>query len=159
MSSPIIQPLPPRDGRDYACQCARCGSSCDYYHCEYCDGDGFVENDEPDPECDEAFIDCPDCGGKLTSKEYHEYHCDACGRTVWYKNKHYYRIVENLGTQFVQKISDDGKSLAGSWPLMKAVELMTCDECRKVVIDFTTRYEANTNTTRVVCKRCVSKGF
>ena len=102
---------------------------------------------------------CPDCGGKLTSKEYHEYHCDACGRTVWYKNKHYYRIVENLGTQFVQKISDDGKSLAGSWPLMKAVELMTCDECRKVVIDFTTRYEANTNTTRVVCKRCVSKGF
>lgn len=67
MSSPIIQPLPPRDGRDYACQCARCGSSCDYYHCEYCDGDGFVENDEPDPECDEAFIDCPDCGGKPTS--------------------------------------------------------------------------------------------
>ena len=102
---------------------------------------------------------CTECGGKLTPQGFSEYHCDACGHTLWYKHNYYYRIVEYLGKKFVHKISDDGKSLAGSWPLIKGTELIECDECRHVAVEYTAKYEVSTNTTRLVCKRCRAKGF
>jgi hypothetical protein len=65
MSTPtVIQPLPPQDDRDWDCQCARCGSSCDSEGCDDCDNDGFVENEDPDLEGDEDFIPCPYCLGE-----------------------------------------------------------------------------------------------
>ena len=101
---------------------------------------------------------CPTCGTKLSAKDFGEYHCDACGDTVWYKNSHYYRIIDSVGGKFVQKISDDGKTLVGSWPLRTAPELRTCEQCQSLAVNFTTRYEESTGTTWVVCKRCVSQG-
>lgn len=32
-----FQPHPPQDGKQYDCQCARCGSSCDCERCDTCD--------------------------------------------------------------------------------------------------------------------------
>ena len=59
MSDNVIQPLPPRDGRDWDCQCARCGSSCDAQGCDECGNDGWVweEDDE------ERLRECPECLG------------------------------------------------------------------------------------------------
>ena len=65
MSDNVIQPLPPHDGRDWDCQCARCGSSCDADGCDECGNDGFVETDdyyEFDDESDE-LVTCPECQG------------------------------------------------------------------------------------------------
>ena len=56
----------PNDGREYDCQCARCGSSLDFERCERCDDDGFVDHDcgedccaclypEPNVVCDECY--------------------------------------------------------------------------------------------------------
>ena len=66
MTDNVIQPLPPRDGRDWDCQCARCGSSCESDGCYTCGNDGFV--DAGDCELEESygdidFIECPDCDG------------------------------------------------------------------------------------------------
>ena len=63
MSDIIIQPLPPQDGRDYDCQCARCGSSCESEGCDECLNDGFVTNDDRDWDDDEEFVTCPECLG------------------------------------------------------------------------------------------------
>lgn len=116
---------------------------------------------------------CTECGTKLTAKGHHEYHCDACGTTLWYKNMHYFRIRTIYGTEklaggktidvvvgrHVHKISDDGKSLVGSWSLDKCPELVTCSDCGKLCVDFSTQYEASTNTTRFVCKKCLSQNY
>ena len=40
----IIARSPPADGQNWECQCARCGSSCDYEHCDECD-EGFRGHD------------------------------------------------------------------------------------------------------------------
>ena len=74
MSDNVIQPLPPHDGRDWDCQCARCGSSCDSHGCETCGNDGWVweEDDE------ERLRECPECLGNpviyrcLSSREWCE---------------------------------------------------------------------------------------
>ena len=39
-----ISPRPPADDHAYECQCARCGSSCDWVQCENCD-DGYDGHD------------------------------------------------------------------------------------------------------------------
>lgn len=62
MSDNVIQPLPPNDGRDWDCQCARCGSSCDSEGCEECGNDGFVLADDCD-DGDDHYATCPDCSG------------------------------------------------------------------------------------------------
>ena len=59
----VIADSPPRDGREWDCQCARCGSSTDFVICENCGGDG-----------------CSQCGGRtgfllcLSSTEWCETH-------------------------------------------------------------------------------------
>lgn len=63
MSDSVIQPLPPRDGRDWDCQCARCGSSCDSEGCDECCNDGIVLADDYDDECDDYYVECPECLG------------------------------------------------------------------------------------------------
>ena len=63
MSDNVIQPLPPRDGRDWNCQCARCGSSCDSIGCDECDNDGIVLEDDYNDEGDDCYVECPDCCG------------------------------------------------------------------------------------------------
>lgn len=42
----------PDDGREYDCQCARCGSTLTFEACEECGGDGHYED-----------VDGPDAGG------------------------------------------------------------------------------------------------
>lgn len=64
MSDNVIQPLPPSDGRDWDCQCARCGSSCDSDACEYCDGDGYIMDDDTEWDEIEQYRSCPECLGK-----------------------------------------------------------------------------------------------
>lgn len=67
----IISDFPPQDGKDYECQCARCGSSADFIRCENCD-DGF---------------DGHDCGEDCCACAYPEDNvvCDIChGHCGWY---------------------------------------------------------------------------
>lgn len=56
----IIQ-RPPNDGREWDNQCARCGSSVDFFECEECDGMGYID-------CNDDYLDpemvCQCCGGR-----------------------------------------------------------------------------------------------
>lgn len=76
----LIADRPPSDGRDWDCQCARCGSSCASESCPLCDGDGYHLDDCDDPDCDKPErFDCPDCQG---DGQFHEClsspeHCEA----------------------------------------------------------------------------------
>lgn len=74
MSEPIIQDNPPKDGKQYDCQCARCGSSIAWELCSNCGGEGYYyEDDEGGTE--ETFS-CEICEGTgtwplcLSSKEW-----------------------------------------------------------------------------------------
>jgi hypothetical protein len=51
----VISSLPPRDGREWDCQCARCGSSCVWYDCDNCGGEGYVESDDWQDDEDEMY--------------------------------------------------------------------------------------------------------
>lgn len=59
-----------RNGVEIDCQCARCGSSCDYVDCGHCD-EGSLGSDCIDDLChggecihgDSGFIPCDICGG------------------------------------------------------------------------------------------------
>ena len=42
----VIAPHPPRDGREWEAQCARCGSSTQWLDCDNCGGDGWIEDDD-----------------------------------------------------------------------------------------------------------------
>lgn len=42
----LIGPHPPSDGREWDCQCARCGSSCEPYDCANCGGEGEIEDED-----------------------------------------------------------------------------------------------------------------
>lgn len=68
----LIQPYPPRDGKEYDCQCARCGSSADVEDCTGCvDG-----------------MDHHDCGEDCCMCMYPEDNvpCDICdGMGHWYQ--------------------------------------------------------------------------
>ena len=41
----------PRDGREYDCQCARCGSTLTFETCAECAGDGYIEDDDDATTC------------------------------------------------------------------------------------------------------------
>ncbi len=45
MKDAVIADFPPADGREWDCQCARCGSSVEFDPCEWCDGAGHFEED------------------------------------------------------------------------------------------------------------------
>lgn len=70
MSETFISDRPPHDGREYECQCARCGSSCDWTDCYDCD-DGYCGSDCIDDLChggecihgDSGQIVCHICDG------------------------------------------------------------------------------------------------
>lgn len=59
----VIQPFPPRDGNEWECQCARCGSSADWRECGECE-DGYREEDfGDDVVSDMDFVKCEFCEG------------------------------------------------------------------------------------------------
>lgn len=51
MSAPesVIAERPPGDGREWDCQCARCGASTDHIDCAQCGGEGGGSRYEEDP--------------------------------------------------------------------------------------------------------------
>lgn len=59
MSDSVIASRPPNDGREWDCQCARCGSSVIHSGCPSCGGDGFTADED-----DERVIRCDDCNGR-----------------------------------------------------------------------------------------------
>jgi len=62
----IIQGTPPADGRNWECQCARCGSSADWIDCWAC-VDGMAGHDCGEDCCmclrPEENVICEICGG------------------------------------------------------------------------------------------------
>jgi hypothetical protein len=50
--SSVFGPVPPRDGREWDCQCARCGSSCTFIDCWDCNGIAYEEWAEQCRTCD-----------------------------------------------------------------------------------------------------------
>lgn len=68
MSQPLIAEFPPHDGKQYDCQCARCGSSCDWVECWDCGGDGVCDHDCGDDTCcclhPEPNVACSTCRGR-----------------------------------------------------------------------------------------------
>lgn len=82
ISELIIAEFPPQDGKDYDCQCARCGSSADHQECDQCCGDG-VDGHECGEDCcmcadPEDNVRCYTCRGRggwyrcMSSKEFCE---------------------------------------------------------------------------------------
>ena len=67
MAPNVIQSFPPSDGREWDCQCARCGSSVCYWDCDSCGGDGYGYHDCGDDTCcclhPEDNIVCGICDG------------------------------------------------------------------------------------------------
>lgn len=87
MSAKVIARWPPRDGREWDCQCARCGSSCGFEECDYCGGDGYNESDDwqDDPDTLTPCDACERCGGHwecVSSVEWCESHPNVGRETV-----------------------------------------------------------------------------
>ena len=65
----LVGPDPPHDGRDWECQCARCGSTLEWELCSACDGEGITGPGEL-YEQDPLWYDpgdmkpCGECGGQ-----------------------------------------------------------------------------------------------
>ena len=57
-----------RDGREWDCQCGRCGSSLDFDECEVCGGEGYDDHDCGEDSCCCAFpennVRCEACAGR-----------------------------------------------------------------------------------------------
>lgn len=105
----------PRDGRDWECQCARCGSSLYWDLCEVCMGDGITDHGqlyEEDPLWydQDDYEPCHQCGGEaswpicLSSPEW----CNANplkGREAIKRNTPEWFVVEYRKASSVQKPS------------------------------------------------------
>lgn len=68
-SSAVFGDNPPRDGREWDCPCARCGSSIDWEQCGACGGEGITapgELYEQDPLWydEDDYENCHTCGGE-----------------------------------------------------------------------------------------------
>ena len=63
----IIGRYPPQDGREWECQCARCGSSMSFDECETCGGEGLDGHDCGEDCCmcldPEPNMRCDSCRG------------------------------------------------------------------------------------------------
>ena len=67
-----IGSFPPNDGKEWGCQCARCGSTADWCECWECGGDGVSGHD-----CGEDCCCCADPEDNIR--------CDVCnGQGGWY---------------------------------------------------------------------------
>jgi hypothetical protein len=69
MAQTIIAKDPPNDGRDWHCQCARCGSSMESTSCGACGGEGITgpgELYEQDPLWydEDDYDSCHQCDGE-----------------------------------------------------------------------------------------------
>ncbi len=53
----------PRDGREWDCQCARCGSSMSFEDCDNCGGEGWIEDDDWQADEGDGW-DCEWCHGE-----------------------------------------------------------------------------------------------
>jgi len=60
----VIASRPPRDGRNWDSQCARCGSSTVPEDCDNCGGDGWIEADEDDWQGFDSDRPCDWCQGE-----------------------------------------------------------------------------------------------
>lgn len=84
MTDTVIADLPPEDGREWDCQCARCGSSCSREVCETCGGSGVDGHDCGEESCccqwPEDNLRCETCLGDagwqccLSPREWCEAH-------------------------------------------------------------------------------------
>jgi hypothetical protein len=58
----------PNDGRQWECQCARCGSSLEFEECDNCAGEGVYGHECGEDTCcclhPEDNVPCNYCGGK-----------------------------------------------------------------------------------------------
>lgn len=77
----LIGAHPPPDGREWDCQCARCGSSVDSERCPECNGEGEYDDSEGDGEWSLPVTrECGECDGRghffrcLSSAEWCEKH-------------------------------------------------------------------------------------
>ena len=72
----VIQSFPPRDENEWDCQCARCGSSCDYVDCWNCEDGG----------CGSDCIDDLCYGGECIHGDTGQIRCDICqGHGGWWQ--------------------------------------------------------------------------
>lgn len=66
----VIGPRPPNDGKQWDCQCARCGSSLSFEECENCGGEGVSGHDCGEDCCccldPEENVVCDTCRGEGT---------------------------------------------------------------------------------------------
>jgi hypothetical protein len=73
VTTSVVADFPPNDGREWDCQCARCGSSCVPVDCTECAGDGVTHHD-----CGE---DCCNCRNPEDNVR-----CEVCrGRGGWHE--------------------------------------------------------------------------
>lgn len=98
-----IRPYPPRDGMDWECQCARCGSSADFQECEECD-DGYIEDDWGDDVVSEMHIvACQFCRGHggyyvcISSREFCETNPLPCRESVKRGEIEWFRVRASAG--------------------------------------------------------------
>lgn len=69
----------PRDGREWDCQCARCGTSMQFLDCDNCDGEGWIDDDDWQADDGDGW-ECEWCRGAgghwacLSSPEWCEAH-------------------------------------------------------------------------------------
>jgi hypothetical protein len=65
--SETILHVHPDDGREWECQCARCGSSLTWESCDFCGGEGLSHHDCGEDSCccedDSPNVMCEACGG------------------------------------------------------------------------------------------------
>lgn len=103
----VIATSPPPDGREWDCQCARCGSSLSFEQCEHCGGEGLDGHDCGEDTCccgapDVDNVECNVCLGRgsfpvcLSSAEW----CQANplpGRERFQRNTPEWFLVERGG--------------------------------------------------------------